>query len=244
VIYDKWQFYGMSGVYNLNNMQLIDRLIIPVYNCPSSPLPTLSTYDDMGFTGPKIKRGVSNYVGIAGAYAGLIPNYTESRVNNVSGIGTVGGGGTLIPNGKLRFADLTDGTSNVIAVGEQGDWIWTLDGTTHDWRETNIYGWAFGLPTTTTPPNFDPGGNITCQSSMATVRYAVNQKRGWANGGAGCGSTGVCELGLNIPLNSAHPGGINALLGDGSVRFLSDSTPLDLLARLATRDDGQPLGSF
>ncbi|MFO0866309.1 MAG: H-X9-DG-CTERM domain-containing protein [Gemmataceae bacterium] len=35
-------------------------------------------------------------------------------------------------------------------------------------------------------------------------------------------------------------GGVNILLGDGSVRFLSDSTSLDTLAR-ATRDDGTVL---
>jgi prepilin-type processing-associated H-X9-DG protein len=42
----------------------------------------------------------------------------------------------------------------------------------------------------------------------------------------------------NVPLVSAHPGGVNALFGDGSVRFLSNATDLVTLARLATRDDG------
>jgi hypothetical protein len=31
---------------------------------------------------------------------------------------------------------------------------------------------------------------------------------------------------------------VNVLLGDGSVRFLRDATPLLMLARFATRDDG------
>ena len=39
-------------------------------------------------------------------------------------------------------------------------------------------------------------------------------------------------------LCTPHSGGVNALLGDGSVRFLRDSTDLLTLARLATRDDG------
>ena len=54
---------------------------------------------------------------------------------------------------------------------------------------------------------------------------------------------GVCPQrwqseGSNVPLMSAHSGGVNVLAGDGSVRFLRDSTDLLTLARYATRDDG------
>jgi prepilin-type processing-associated H-X9-DG protein len=45
-------------------------------------------------------------------------------------------------------------------------------------------------------------------------------------------------MGTNIPLNSAHTGGVNSLMGDGSVRFLRDSTALATLAMLAMRNDG------
>jgi prepilin-type processing-associated H-X9-DG protein len=44
--------------------------------------------------------------------------------------------------------------------------------------------------------------------------------------------------GANVPLVSPHSGGVNALFGDGSVRFLSDGLDILTLARLATRDDG------
>jgi prepilin-type processing-associated H-X9-DG protein len=50
----------------------------------------------------------------------------------------------------------------------------------------------------------------------------------------------VCYVsGTNTPLTSAHSGGVNGLMGDGSVRFLSDAMPLRTLGLLATRDDGQ-----
>ena len=39
-------------------------------------------------------------------------------------------------------------------------------------------------------------------------------------------------------------GGVHGLLGDGSVRFLSENIDMLTLRRLATRDDGQPLGEF
>ena len=50
--------------------------------------------------------------------------------------------------------------------------------------------------------------------------------------------------GANVPLNSTHTGGVNVAYADGSVRFLSDSTPLSVLAQLATRDDGTVIPSY
>ena len=77
--------------------------------------------------------------------------------------------------------------------------------------------------------------------TFTTVRYRINQKTGWTP----ASYVGVVNVpsrwqseGANVPLVSAHSGGVNALLGDGSVRFLRDSTDLLTLARLATRDDG------
>lgn len=61
-------------------------------------------------------------------------------------------------------------------------------------------------------------------------------------GGSGLGdcTTGVCGWpgGAN-PLASPHTGGVNGLLADGSVRFLTDATAIDTLSALAVRDDGQ-----
>jgi prepilin-type processing-associated H-X9-DG protein len=58
--------------------------------------------------------------------------------------------------------------------------------------------------------------------------------------GAGTGNNN----GPNSPLLSAHTGGVHILLGDGSVRFLSNNTDMKTIKRLATRDDGQVLGEF
>jgi prepilin-type processing-associated H-X9-DG protein len=75
--------------------------------------------------------------------------------------------------------------------------------------------------------------------TFTTIRYLINQKTGWILGtryvGVGLGRAGEEA---NVPLVSAHSGGVNALFGDGSVRFLSDGTDILTLARLATRDDG------
>ena len=62
--------------------------------------------------------------------------------------------------------------------------------------------------------------------------------------------------GINVPDNppdprpyarapgSHHPGGCNALFGDGSIRFLKETTPLATLRYLARIADGQVLGEY
>ena len=53
-------------------------------------------------------------------------------------------------------------------------------------------------------------------------------------------TTGTCDnTGNNIPYSSGHTGGVIVLLGDGSVRFLSSSTPLLTLQQLSTRAGGE-----
>jgi prepilin-type processing-associated H-X9-DG protein len=81
--------------------------------------------------------------------------------------------------------------------------------------------------------------------TFTTIRYRINQKTGWAFAAA---NVGVIPQrwqseGANVPLVSAHSGGVNGLLGDGSVRFFKDSTDLLMLARYATRDDGQVINA-
>jgi len=47
-----------------------------------------------------------------------------------------------------------------------------------------------------------------------------------------------------MPPRSLHPGGVNVGLGDGSVRFISETIELVTLHHLGNRHDGQPLGEF
>ena len=104
-----------------------------------------------------------------------------------------------------------------------------------------LHGWMIGWHTTGTP---NGGANVGDARTfqMTTIRYQINRKTGWPNPPGDCGGQGVCDnIGTNIPLNSAHSGGVNALFGDGSVKFLRDSMPVATLAQLATRNDGIPV---
>ena len=73
--------------------------------------------------------------------------------------------------------------------------------------------------------------NVTC------VVHPINERSGTALGVPG-------NCGPNRPIQSAHPGGAQVLLGDGSVRFLTENLPIQTLYDLANRDDGHVLDEF
>jgi prepilin-type N-terminal cleavage/methylation domain-containing protein len=249
-LHDKMQFTNGSawGACATNNHTASRNVHIPFYFCPSSPLdPTCrSPYGGLS------TQMAPTYVGISGAVNGLIPGYTESRNANPSGSagccsgGIASAGGTLVPgSAKLRFASLTDGLSNTLVVSENGDFLTTVSGAKVDWRASAQHGWIIGSPYNSPPPAFSGGDQRTF--NMTTIRWPINDKKGKSQGSAGwpdapgnCGSVGVCDnASTNLPLNSAHPGGVMGLMGDGSVRFISETTTMAIVAAAATRDDGQ-----
>jgi prepilin-type N-terminal cleavage/methylation domain-containing protein/prepilin-type processing-associated H-X9-DG protein len=240
---EQYKFAGASGHIDYPgvhlNISLLKNVTIPTYLCPSSSLPErcwFTNYTELQST---------SYVGISGAANGLIPGYSETRNSVNSNVGEIGAGGVLFPNSKIGLRDLTDGSSNAIAVSEQGDYYYTATGAKKDWRTSSGIGWQIGVGTTAVPPSFT-GNPYTF--NFYTIRYPLNKNRGWPNpdGDRAAMGVGVTSYltGSNNPLNSAHPGGVNSLLCDGSVRFVGETIVLSTLAKLATRDDGEPVPSY
>ena len=56
--------------------------------------------------------------------------------------------------------------------------------------------------------------------------------------------TGLLSDGVTMGSSSYHPGGTQILMGDGTVRFVSDSVATDTWLNLSRRADGVPLGEF
>jgi prepilin-type N-terminal cleavage/methylation domain-containing protein len=216
------------------NGTLLNGKTIPGYWCPSSGLPQYATSGTSSFQ-------LSSYVGIAGATnedgfpAKRVTTCCITGGNN----GQISADGVLIPNSSVRIGDLTDGASNVLLVAEASDY--SLDSTGARKRTDGAFNnsWATGTSATGTPPSYlgssaaappPPSYNIT------TIRYVPN---------CGYSKAGIFDNhGPNNPINSAHRGGLNILLGDGVVKFISENLFINTLKGLAVRDDASPLGEF
>lgn len=167
----------------------------------------------------------------------------------------------------IGFAEVTDGLSNVIAAGEiiKGDGESTLAGYSHGDTirdaarpsgfpdvfptETQIQGWldlcGTKSSTATNAPRGDTGANwmtgTTCQTVFNTI---VNPNRAFStcmHCTWGCGAAD--SIGL-FSTNSRHRGGVQVVLGDGGVRFISDSIDNTTWQRLGGISDGKTLGDF
>jgi len=230
-IYRRWVFNSNSGFQNGNNMNLVNRLTIKGYRCPSSPLPAFYTRGDSN-AGRFLM--FSSYTGIAGSYSGVVPH--NVRASNTSR-GFISGNGVLYANSQETMAGITDGTSNTMLVGEQSDHFRAsstnapIPGTWGGITSQGPHGWTMGAGQQGVGTAYTSDRIFNC----TTVRYTINARGANSNSSVGTGE----NTGTNIPLNSGHSGGANVLLGDGSVRFLRDSTPIAVLLNLASRNDGQ-----
>ena len=173
---------------------------IPVFRCPSD---TGKNLYGLTISGEQTSR--SNYPGVNG-------ERTEVRLNDGRGIFGA-------RNNSVKIRDITDGSSNTIAVGERASKIIgnTNDSYTH-WagvRESNQNGsgWrgAFEVTGVTSFPI----------NSAESVHWRY---RGW--------------------FSSMHQGGAHFLLGDGAIRFISENIDTTTYNDLSTIDDGRVIGEF
>jgi len=204
---------------------------VPVMKCPSSALPPRN-----GSFAP-----FAHYAGISGC---VDPQtFTENRTFDDGTLGIISGGGMLTPNQALGTRDCTDGTSNTMIIGEQNGRLLRLDGTFSNLAAAGTtHGWLMGLRVTGVPPNLQPNSANSDQRcfNLTTVRYSPNQEPFANQLFPGMGS----NMGANNPLMSFHQGGVQILLADGAVRFISENLDLETLKKLATRDDRQVVGEI
>ncbi|OWK38191.1 DUF1559 domain-containing protein [Fimbriiglobus ruber] len=171
--------------------------VMSTYICPSNPRPTVINSGGVNYE-------LTSYQGCSG---------TSSNT-------PISGDGMLYAGSKVRFTDVTDGTSNTIAVGERPA---TGDG---------FVGWGFS------PYGWGAGDGDTVLGST-DVSVALNMKDVATNVGflSPKQPNGTAEID-GAHFWSFHTGGANFLYADGSVHFLAYSAN-SVFPQMCTRNKGE-----
>jgi prepilin-type processing-associated H-X9-DG protein len=90
------------------------------------------------------------------------------------------------------------------------------------------------------------GGNWAWYAAgHSTVTTAAPPNWQFPSAGGNCCPGGAHDWGNGIiPPRSMHSGGVNVVLGDGSVRFINNAVDLITWQRLGARNDGQVIGNY
>jgi len=214
---------------------------LPAFVCPSTPgsrpLPTSALYSALTSASRTDTPiwGYTDYGSINAVRNAFIVASGGASINTRDAMGGLGRG-----PGGTRIRDITDGTSNTILIAEDAgrpaQYIGSRKG--NNPRVGNI---AFGTPFVADGWGWaDINGGFSVDGANTA---------GVQNSTSGSGTptiVGTCSMNCtnDSELYSFHTGGVQALLADGSVRFLSENMSGLTLAGMITLQGGEVLGEF
>ena len=197
--------------------------VVPVYVCPSEVLQTVTVIGRPGNRGGPSIGAIANYKGCAGDSGitggaphgcGFMPPWTSNGSCDWDITGAFhswrAGGPGMMHNyaDRIRIADVLDGTSNTIHVGEVADWH------ANGWPNDN--GRSFGCWDTIIWTN---------TNAVTSNIWGINSRgpQWWRNSNGGCS------------WQSHHVGGAHFLYVDGSVHFLSENMDFQVFLEMGTK---------
>jgi prepilin-type N-terminal cleavage/methylation domain-containing protein/prepilin-type processing-associated H-X9-DG protein len=188
----------------------ICQTFLPIFYCPSdmqvTPFAVYNTSNPPGST-PLALVAQGNYIAVNGT----------KETSFYAGSNT----GPFLRNSRFRIADITDGLSNTLFIGERNS--------AHS-RTT----WVGAVPGGSVPAlqSSDPVGN----GEYAAALVLAHGNRSHVPNDPSLWDADV--------FYSRHTGGANFLLGDGSVRIINSSIDGIVYENLVSRADGNPVGDF
>ena len=171
----------------------------------------VEAYRCPSYAGPDFSTAPS-YTRYAANYA--IANYVAMGASNVGNISDPKlPDGTIYPQSRTRPADVTDGLSHTVVVAET--------------REERMMVWIDGGTSAIVAARYDPDDD----PNYAGPETPINYKPYYDSPSPY----------LDYGPSGAHPNGAMHLLGDGSVRFISEQVPLAVYMASVTRSGGEPV---
>ena len=146
---------------------------------------------------------------------------------------------------KVRIGDITDGTSNTILFSEKLRGAGTPNAKTDllmmqntATMDTTLATCSGMNPATATPLTSKQGYSWVMGEMCCTSYNHVSTPNTLSCAGLGFPGN-MANMAMQVPPSSAHGGGVNAVMGDGSLHFINDSIDLTTWRALGTRNGGE-----
>ncbi|HVA49164.1 MAG TPA: DUF1559 domain-containing protein [Pirellulales bacterium] len=248
-IYDRYNKFGSAGGSLVNNAALglaggdpattgndvlmamqppvfycpsDDGVKVTVYNSSNDPTPYYAISKNSALYGARVNvdfstQPIYEFYWPNGWRTYVLQNYKKYRA--VFGI-----------NSTSSTADITDGTSNTVAIVETTRSVYNGNGNAWGYRGwvmvgVSLYDQLSNYPLSSCP--LCGGQAINCWTYYTTAAsYQPGRLASWGMAG------------------SLHPAGCMVGMADGTVRFMSETTDVNILARLGSMADGTAIGNL
>lgn len=193
--------------------------VLPIFRCPSDPSPDRFTVDDGD---DHFEMASANYIGVYG-YGSV--TLAPGKPNPA---------GLLYRNSKVRIANILDGTSKTLLVGERAHTHQFAPGMSEVAANST---WYAAVP------------GVFRSAGMATMPMMREGPASLVLGHVGQDAPMHMNHRPNttnhiVNFSSRHTGGVQFLMADGSVHFLNESIDYNTFRWLGQRDDGNVVGEF
>lgn len=197
---------------------------ISFYSCPSdqnaAPFSNIQSHNyaaNFGNVAQGQQASVNDWQGVRLTFGGA--PFADIYPRTINGA-TVGS--TISSWGTFGISNITDGTSNTILVSE------VLQAQGGDLRGFVHWGDAAAFETLLAP-----------NSSFADIIYTIGYCKYPMQNNPPCQASGAGKPANNLGSRSRHPGGVNSLFADGSVKFMKNSIALPTWRSLSTTRGGE-----